>query len=286
VPVHLPPINRRHFIAGSLAAGAAIALPRQVWAQTAPTDPNLFVLASDIHITEDRNTVRHDVKSPETFEAVRSRILSLPSRPAGVVFCGDCASHHGEVGDYATLVELLKPLREAGIPLHLTLGNHDDRGNFLKALPDHAAQAANDVAGAGKFASVWETAQVNWFLLDSLVRPNKPALLVAHHQLATDYYVEHYRIRGLFDTPEFLDIVLPRKQVKAYIFGHLHRWDHGQTEGLPWVNIPSTAWGSPDTEPTGHVTMQLCPKGATLQLNALDQKHPKHGDKIELTWRT
>jgi len=308
MPIYLPPISRRRFLAGTLSAGASLLLPRRLMAEERPVDPNLVVLLSDLHITEDRTLVRHDVKSPETFEEVRARILALPSRPAGIVVSGDCASNHGDLGDYVMLAELLKPLREAGISIHLAIGNHDRRDNFLKAFPDQAAQIAKDATVADRVVSVWETAQANWFLLDSWVdkkssgwlgekqlawlaqaldaRPDKPALVVAHHNLVIEGFSEYARGRGVLDTDAFLDVLLPRKQVKAYMFGHLHQWNTGQVKGLTWVNIPSTAWGAPTTEPTGLVTCRLRPDGASLLLDTLDPKHPKQGDKFELKWRT
>ena len=60
----------------------------------------------------------------------------------------------------------------------------------------------------------------------------------------------------------------------------------GQQAGVHLVNLPAVAWLFDQTQPRGFVTSQLRPDGATLVLHALDHNHPKHGEKIELKWRT
>ncbi len=54
MPIHTPPINRRRFLAGTLAAGSGLLLPRRLLAEETATDPNLWVLMADIHIPADR----------------------------------------------------------------------------------------------------------------------------------------------------------------------------------------------------------------------------------------
>ena len=86
--------------------------------------------------------------------------------------------------------------------MHLVLGNHDQRENFWAAFPE----AKPALPAADRHAAVVETPLANWFLLDSLYKTNvtpgllgaaqlqwlakaldahadKPALLVAHHNL-------------------------------------------------------------------------------------------------------
>ena len=42
------------------------------------------------------------------------------------------------VADYEVLAELLEPIRKAGTAVHLTLGNHDHRERFRRAIPSLA----------------------------------------------------------------------------------------------------------------------------------------------------
>src|SRR2546423_11447127 len=65
-----------------------------------------------------------------------AEVCALSPRPAAAEINGDLALGTGESGDYATLLDLLKPMRQAGVPIPLTLGNHDHRDRFRAADPD------------------------------------------------------------------------------------------------------------------------------------------------------
>jgi 3',5'-cyclic-AMP phosphodiesterase len=302
MPIHLPPINRRRFLAGALAAGTGLFLPRPLAAQQ-PFDPDTFLLLADPHICEDRDKEQRGVKPAHSFEQVAGEMLALPTRAAGAIIAGDCAFNRGLPGDYTMLGNLIEPLRKAGLPMHFALGNHDHRDNFLAAFPDAKSGSIGNSVVPGKFISVLETRHANWFLLDSLdktnvtpgalgevqlawlakaldARPDKPALVLAHHNPNLTA-----NSTGLAGTDAFFEVLTPRKQVKAYFFGHTHCWHLGRHDDLHLVNIPAVAWLFDKTQPRGFVTAQLRPDGATLVLHALDRTHAKHGQTIDLKWR-
>jgi 3',5'-cyclic-AMP phosphodiesterase len=302
MPIHLPPISRRRFLSGALAAGAASFLPQQVWSQSPSPDPNCFALLSDIHIPERRDQVMMDVTPTETLSKALDAIVRDSSRPTGILVAGDCAFVKGRSKDYAMLGELLKPVRKAGLHVHLALGNHDHRERLEAAFPELNAAKVADSAVSDKFISVVETPHANWFLLDSLMKtnvtsgvlgeiqlawlakmldsqPDKPALLLAHHN------PQNSGTNALSDTEAFFRVIAPRKQVKAYFFGHLHRWHIGHLENLHLVNLPATAWLFDPKQPRGFVDARLRPDGITLVLRALDPKHPKNDERVDLKWR-
>lgn len=303
MPIHLPPINRRRFLAGTLAAGAGLLLPREILAKEPATDPNLWVLMADIHIPKDRQKTHRGIKPTENLSQAIEEILSLSPRPAGVIVAGDCAIRSGISGDYAMLGELIKPLRQAGVPMHFALGNHDHRERFLAAFPEAKKRAEVDPHELRKFVSVLKTPHADWFLLDSLSRPDKvagrlgeaqlawfaktldarperPTLVVAHHNLDREG-----KAHSLKDTAALFKMILPRKKVKAYFYGHTHCWNIGREEGMHLVNIPGNVWLFDKSQPRGFVTVQLRPDRATFEMHSLDRTHPKHGEKIELKWR-
>ena len=303
MPIHTPPINRRRFLAGTLAAGSGLLLPRRLLAEETATDPNLWVLMADIHIPADREKSNDGVQPVKNLELAIEQILALAPRPAGVIVAGDLPFLYGEAGDYAMLGKLIQPLTAAGVPIHFALGNHDNRARFLAAFPQAKAHAAVDPGSLGKFVTVLNTPHADWILLDSLsrpdgtagrmgkaelawlaktldARPERPVLLVAHHNPDREH-----KNSGLIDTAEFFQTILPRKQVKAYFFGHQHCWAVGREEGLYLVNVPGNVWLFDKTQPRGFVTIRLRPAGATLELHALDRKHAKHGEKVTLKWR-
>jgi 3',5'-cyclic AMP phosphodiesterase CpdA len=299
MPITLPPLSRRRFLAGALAAGAGAILPRTLWAEDKPADPNHWVWLSDTHIWEERDKAHRATKPALNFGIVRRGILALPSRPAGAIVTGDCAYMVGEPGDYMVLAEEVKPLREAGIPLHFAFGNHDERNNFPAAFAE-VRQEKPPVAD--KCVAVVETPHANLVLLDSLVktkytpgelgkpqlawlaktldaRADKPAIVMAHHD------PDNGLGSGLLDTKALFDVLLPRKHVKAYVFGHTHRWQVSKKDDLHLVNLPPTAWVFAAGMPQGWVEVTLAAGGATLVLHCLDPKHAKDGEKVELKWR-
>ncbi len=297
MPIYLPPISRRSFLAGSLAAGAGALLGPDALAATRATDPHRWVLISDIHIGAHRDDAHGDTRPAETFAQTVQQVLALDPRPAGIIITGDLAFVKGLPENYRLVKELFQPLREAGIPLHLVLGNHDQRENFWAAFPE--AKPAPVVADHRQ-AAVVETPLANWFLMDSLfrtettpgllgkeqlrwltaaleARAGKPALLIAHHNLGG--------LSGVQDASALMQIAFEHKQAKAYFYGHLHEWSVRKDREIHIVNVPATAWLFNAKQPRGWLDFSLRESGATVVMNALDRKHPKHGERHEFKWR-
>jgi 3',5'-cyclic-AMP phosphodiesterase len=300
MPIYLPPVNRRRFVTGAVAAGAGL-FCRHLLGDDRQTSEDTFLLLADTHIAERRDEMYRGVKPALAMEQAAQDILALKTRPATAIVAGDCAFQLGTPGDYATFRALLAPLRQAGMGIHLTLGNHDHRARFLTAFPDAKRSYVGDIL-PDKLISVVETPHANWFLLDSLDRTNvstgllgkaqlawlakaldsrrdRPALVMAHHNpdpLLT--------VHGLSDTDQLFKTLMKRKHVKAYIFGHTHRWGVGRLGDIHLVNLPPTSYLFQAGFPRGFVTCQLRRDGMTLVLHAIDREHPKHGQKTELKW--
>jgi 3',5'-cyclic AMP phosphodiesterase CpdA len=233
-------------------------------------------------------------------KAVRE-LTELPARPAGVFVCGDCAWDSGEKNDYTTLSKLLAPLREAQMPVCLTLGNHDQRDHFREVLKDDSSIKP---AMTERNAVLWRSRRVNWFVLDSLEKtlsvpgllgeeqlawlgktldenPDKPAIILVHHNPDRKDNVD-----GLKDTSAFYAVIRPRKQVKAYIFGHTHNWSVGQDEsGIHLINLPPVAYVFRAGNPNGWTRATIADSGMQLELRCVDTTHKLHGQKVDLKWR-
>lgn len=302
MPVHLPPISRRRFLATSVVAGAGLMFTRPLWGAGKPVDKHCWALFSDLHIAADRKQLGRGSNMTDNLNAASSEVMGLTKRPAGVLINGDCAFNSGEVADYATLTGLLRPLREAQMPVHLTLGNHDDRTHFWNALTD--AKAAQRPL-VDHHVAIIETPRANWFVLDSLqkvlVTPgllgetqlawlarsldahsNKPALVMVHHNPTSVGNPKS----ALLDTEQLLAVIRPRKQVKAYFFGHTHKW-HIQTDesGIHLINLPPVGYVFEASQPSGWVRADLLTDGSRLELRCLDHTHSAHGQVTDLKWR-
>ena len=305
MPIHLPSISRRRFLRGAAATAGALALrPDWVLAETAQpnVDPNRLALLSDTHIDANITTVAREVNMWDHLQRVTREVLALSPRPAALLVNGDCAYSRGERGDYATIIKALSPIRERGIPAHLAFGNHDNRANLMEALPEDDRRVN---AVENRCMLVVRTPHADWYMLDSLERTNhtpgtlgedqlkwlassldaagadRPAVVSAHHQ--PDLRLPE-QVSGLTDTAALLDVLKPRKQVKALMFGHTHAWTHREEDGLHFVNLPATAYVF-RPEPSGWVDAQFSEQGVTLKLSAITPNHPKHGDTLKLKWR-
>lgn len=295
-------LSRRSFLKQSaIAAGGWVLLPALARAE-AGVDPHRFVLMADIHVCADRNARERDCNPDETMEQAVKDILELAPRPSGVLVAGDCVYLHGTKPDYEMLEILVRPLRTAGIPLFLAMGNHDNRENFQAVFPDAAILSGGAVEN--RKCAVVETPQADWYLLDSLektdytpgrfgkeqlawlaerldAKPAKPALLLAHH-----YPKNRADDGGLEDTNDFFEHIRPRRQVKAYFYGHSHVWSiKDGEEGLHLINIPANAWIFNESQLRGFVEARLSETSCVLTLHCLDRNDPRHGKEFPLDWR-
>lgn len=238
MPIHLA--NRRQFIT---QLGAAVALS-QVEASAVETDDALIAILNDTHIGE-----RHPESSsvPTHLREAVAYLLGLSKRPSAVVINGDLALNKGLPGDYVHFAKLIAPLQASGIPVHLTMGNHDDRDVFYEVLK---SEKPGTSLVDSKHVSVVQMTRANLILLDSLKAPNvpqgllgdeqrnwlakvldshadRPVLVFAHHNPRLGGDPKHFP-GGLEDSEELWNLIAARKHVKAYVHGHIHHRDFFQ----------------------------------------------------------
>jgi 3',5'-cyclic AMP phosphodiesterase CpdA len=316
MPIYLPPISRRRFLAGAVTVIATASLrSRLVFA--ADADPHSLALMADTHVaadraavfkerkTRDRNSpVLREVNMADHLAAVVKEVIAWPQRPAVGLVVGDLAKKEGLAGDYAAFLDLLKPLREAGLPLHLTLGNHDQRDRFAVATFLNGIRPAE-----GRIAEVLELPRANLFVIDTLDKTDgvpgevgkaqlewlvrsldghagKPAIVFGHHHPMFEPPPEGEKPAGLLDTAQLFKLLEPRRHVKAYVYGHTHTWEVKEhTSGIHLVNLPPTSYVFESGPPSGWVHAALRPDGMRLELRCLDTKHATHGQIADLTWR-
>jgi len=300
MPIHLPPLSRRAFLSRAAAAAAALALKPQLFADTKRVNADSWALFSDIHLAGDTTQIQRGINMAEHFTTVSRELLALKESPAALFITGDCALNSGEKEDYAAVTKLLEPIRAHQMPIHLLLGNHDNREHFWEVLQDEKSAKR---PMADKQVAIVRTPRANWFILDSLEKTlstpgylgteqldwlgsaldknaDKPALVMVHHNPGLGANM------GLKDTSAFLDVIRPRKQVKAYIFGHTHTWKIEQdSSGIHFVNLPPVAYVFHEGDPSGWVHAIVEDKKMSLELRCVDTSHKDHGQKVQLEWR-
>ena len=325
MPISINPISRRRFLAGSVAGAAAIALGDSCsfGALGEQRDSDRIVLLSDIHIAMDPAKAERGVNMTQHLKQAVAEVLELEKserRPAAAIVNGDCAYHTGETGDYEAMLGLLAPLSAAGLPMHLAMGNHDQRERFWAAVPYEKLGAGVAKRGLeSRQVLVVRSPRVDWVILDTLDKTNstpgllgreqiqwlkevldaperasKPVIVMIHHDpivtpttrpTTGPASTRPAAVTGLVDTPALLEVVMPRKQVKALVFGHTHVWSIKELNGLHLVNLPTVAYVFNPAQPSGWVDCRVSDQGMRLELHCLDAKHPKHGDVADLRWR-
>ena len=314
MPFTLPPITRRRFLAGTVAVGSSFLVGRNLLGQEEAgpagqtpvgaaermVDPHRVATISDPHIGGDKESVNRGVNMFNNLQQVVGEVQALDPKPVQVMINGDCAWVDGQPEDYTTYLELIKPLRESGFPIQMTLGNHDNREQFWKAIE---VKPEDPRPVESRQVSTLSMERANWFLLDSLDKTNatpgvlgaaqlewlgkaldekseKPAMVMVHHN--ADFSP---RPSALTDTAALMDVLRPRRHVKALIYGHSHVWKNEERDGIHLVNLPATSYVFSPGGPTGWVDLQLKEDGATFKLLCIDSKRSDHGQTLDLKWR-
>lgn len=302
MPIHLnSKISRREWV----GATSILALSQFTSATDETLAPEHWAFLSDSHIAGDKTKVVRDTNMATNLEKVVGEVLQEKETLSGVLIDGDCALDAGYKEDYETLAELIAPLAEAGLPIHMTLGNHDNRDTFYETFSKY--QPETPVVASKHVARV-ESKSVNLIFLDTLRYVNKvegemgpdqlkwlsetleasskPTLLIGHHYpqvIRKDVVPDKaVKVAGLIDSESFLKVAHSNKQAKAYVFGHSHKWGMKKDEkGFYHVNLPPTAYVFDEKQPNGWVKASFYSDRAELTMRCLDKDHSAH-DKTEI----
>ena len=311
MPVTLPPILRRKFIKGSLAfAGSAIKTPAafaKAGSRSVGLDQNRVALLADTHISADPNLAYPGTKWPgspvkesehekvnmaKSLADTAKNLIVLNPLPAHLIINGDCAMSRGTIAEYKELLRLIEPIRLAGITIHVTIGNHDNRENLWKLLPFLKKEQM------GIHAEVIELPHANLILLDSGRkgilggkqlswiaqeldgRTNKPALIFGHFNPYPNRGVRP--IKGMSDGSAMLKLLAKRKHARAYFYGHTHEWQQDRRGHLHLINQPAVSYYFGKGHAHGWVDMKLTKTSADLKLHCINLKHPQHGERREI----
>jgi Icc protein len=299
MPVTL--LSRRRFL-GTLATSVGVLTLRPT--QAADANPHRVALLSDTHIGEKAEEIARECNMTDRLRQAAGELARLDPKPACAVINGDLAYRTGTAAEYAQFGKLVDPVREAGIPLHVGLGNHDHFGRFAEGL---VRLRPADKPVEGEQVLVVELERVNLFVLDSYdpkntvggilgaaqlkwltaaldARKGTPAVVLAHHPLQFEAD-KSGKWSGLADANDLWPVLKARPQVKAFVFGHTHTWKLAERDGIHLVNLPAIGYPFAKAEVTGWVDAHFAANGVKLEVRSLDPKHASHGKTAELTWR-
>ena len=315
MPITLLPLTRRQFGKRAFAVGGAALITSNASAalnsESAELDQNRVVLLADTHISADPGRSYPGTKWPgspvgddehenvnmaESLAETAKRIIALEPRPVHLILNGDCAFSSGKVAEYKEFLRLVEPVRGAGVTVHVTIGNHDNRDNLWKTLPflrkdqiglqaevielEHANLVLLDSGRKG----ILGDKQLNWLANQLDERSDKPALIFGHFNPYPNRGVRP--IKGMQDGASLLKLLGEREHARAYFYGHTHEWQHDRRGHLSLINQPAVSYYFGKGIAHGWVDMRLSDGLAQLKLQCINRSHNQHGDRREIKLTT
>jgi Icc protein len=203
-----------------------------------------FIHLTDLHLVAPGRRL-YGLDPHARLRAAIADINASHADAAFVLITGDLA-HHGEDAAYEALRAALGKLAQ---PYHLLIGNHDDRGAFLRAFPAAPVDADGFVqgllatpAGALVLLDTHEPGthegrlcarRLAW-LDRTLAGLRGQAVLLAMHHPPLPLGLPAMDAFGLLERRKLAAILARHGNVRHIFFGHVHRPLHGTWEGIPF----------------------------------------------------
>ena len=216
--------------------------PAAVPGMRPPDAPTILVQLTDLHIREPGRLAYRRIDTSRYFRAVVESVLALRQRADAVVISGDLTDF-GRGLEYTSLREQIAPLEDAGIPVYLMPGNHDDRAQLRQGFAHHryldaasagdAVQFAVDVGPLrllaldtcipGRSAGRLDGERLAWLERELDACRGRPIVVAMHHP-PFQTLIGHMDKIGLLEGGPALEAIVARHpNVERVICGHLHR---------------------------------------------------------------
>lgn len=201
---------------------------------------------TDIHLTAPGQTIGG--RDPNAnFDRALDHALGHHPDAEALIITGDL-SDWGDRADYERLRARIDALP---LPVHLLIGNHDDRTRFLEVFPNCAGtdgwvqSVVPLTEGTAILLDTWApqthkghycAARRRW-LADALAAASAPVYLFMHHNPIPTFLIPEDRIM-LHDAEAFGAVLAPHRQrIRHIFFGHCHVPLAGSFHGIP-VSCP------------------------------------------------
>ena len=206
-----------------------------------------IVVLSDLHIVRDGQTS----VTLDTAERLRTGVAAINARHADadfVAIAGDLA----DLGEREAYLRLRDILADLAVPVHITIGNHDNRETFLDvfgaglASPTGFVDKVIDIKGyrvilldsaiePPRHDGRLEQVQLDW-LRDRLAEAaDRPVIVILHHhanplRTAVDNII-------LRNGPAFADVLGTHPDIRQVIAGHVHFASTATWRGIAFTTI-------------------------------------------------
>jgi 3',5'-cyclic-AMP phosphodiesterase len=206
-----------------------------------------IIVLSDLHLLPEGEVSL----GLDTAERLRIGVATINARHADADFCvvaGDLA----DLGQRVAYERLAAILSKLTIPVHLTIGNHDNRNTFLDVFgPDFATDTGYidsviDAKGyriilldsaiePGRHDGRLEQSQLDWLQARLIEAEDRPVIVILHHH-ANPLHTEVDEII-LQNGDEFADTLNIHPDVRQVIAGHVHYTSTAIWKGIPFTTL-------------------------------------------------
>lgn len=218
-----------------------------------------FVVMSDLHVMpagELSMTLDTGARLEQAVDAVIARYGDADF----CILAGDLA----DLGQPAAYEHLKTILARLPIPVHITLGNHDDRAAFLSVFGDtFLAETGKvdkvidakgyrivllDSSEPGRVDGVLTETQIAWLQARLAEAIDRPVIVILHHN-ANALHIESDNIR-ILEPDAFIAALKTHPDIRQVIAGHVHLTSTATWRGLPFTTLAGGHYSvSVDQEP-------------------------------------
>ncbi len=208
-----------------------------------------FIHLTDLHLLEPGNLI-WGIDAHAKTQACLEDIAHWHSDAEFCIISGDLTDR-AELSAYAWLDDALKVLE---MPVHLMIGNHDDRAAFQQAFPSVPRDANGfsqtsidtpegrfillDTFKGGTSAGQLCEQRQHW-LADRLDEAGPAPVWLFMHHPPCDVGIPYMDRIKLDEHEDFADILAGRDNIRHIFFGHVHRAVYVNWRGIPCTALPS-----------------------------------------------
>lgn len=219
---------------------------------------------------------------------------AIKTDPKALIITGDIARLTGQKDDYGKVLEMITPYA-LKTPFYPVMGNHDDRINYAEIFKD---PGIGDYV-KDKYIRIINLDFAKIIILDSMKEVNYAPGNLGTDQLGwLERYLDEYNDKfvilclhhppfekSLEDYREFLDVIQPRINVKAVIYGHSHNYGFESAGDLHLINLPAVAYTFNQNLPVGWVQVILTEIQGTFTFHSINNTSPEIYPQKILKWR-
>lgn len=176
----------------------------------------------------------------ERFKTLLDHAMARHPDAAAMVITGDLVDE-GAIEAYEELQSIIKTI---AMPVHVTLGNHDNRANFRAVFGGEGSVDTHfDVAGwrvvlvdtlkDGSAMGELDDGQLSW-LDEALGSAQDRQIVIGMHHPPHSMHLPAFE-RMKLGTAEFFDIAKRHGNVRHMLLGHVHIGAAGSIKGIPFT---------------------------------------------------